>query len=120
MSIIKSKKFWLQLVIVAVFCLAFATVTSAAKLNPQDATAFQTWTKDSADRGATAVREVFGWIAAIFLIIGAFQFLTAAGDSSKIQAAKDKFKYTLGALALVIMADKIVGLFYGIFGGNPT
>ncbi|MET1174550.1 hypothetical protein [Paenibacillus amylolyticus] len=118
MSIIKSKKFWLQLVLVVVFCLAFATVTSATKLNPEDTSAFQTWTKDSADRGASAVREVFGWIAAIFLIIGAFQFLTAAGDSSKIQAAKDKFKYTLGALALVIMADKIVGLFYGIFGGN--
>lgn len=120
MKALKSKKFWIMLGLVAVLCLTFATVTSATKLDPTNVDSFKTWTKDSADRGAGAVREVFGWIAAIFLMWGAFMFLTAGGDSNKIQGAKDKFKYTLIALAVVIMADKIVGLFYGIFGGNLT
>jgi len=71
---------------------------------------------NAAGKFAGAVRGVFGVVTAAFIIWGGVLMLGAHGNSQKISDAKSKFTFALGALIIVFMAEKIVGVVMGIFG----
>ncbi len=55
-----------------------------------------------------AVIGVLGIVAVIVIIIGGVQYMTSAGDSSKVKKAKDTILYGVIGLIVVILAFAIV------------
>ncbi|MBU3895815.1 hypothetical protein KKG36_00620 [Patescibacteria group bacterium] len=58
----------------------------------------------------TALLAIFLAAAAIFIIIGAFQFLTGGGDATKVKEARDKVLYALIAVVVAFAATGLVAL----------
>lgn len=54
------------------------------------------------------VFTIFLGISALFIIMAAFQFLTAGGDSSKVSAARDKLLYAAIGIAVAVLSRAIV------------
>lgn len=100
------------LMIVSALCSAFAFAETVT-LNPDDPTGLQEVVKSGSNKAATTIRAVSGTIAAVLIMWGAILFMTANGDSQKIAAAKDRFKYSLVGVVVCILADKIVGMVKG-------
>jgi hypothetical protein len=60
---------------------------------------------------ATIVSVLFylaGALAVIFILVGALQYVTSAGDPKRTASAKNTILYALVGLALVIFAGSIV------------
>lgn len=51
---------------------------------------------------------VIGAIAVIMIIVGGIRYVTSAGDSSKVKAAKDTIMYSVVGLVVAILAYAIV------------
>jgi hypothetical protein len=51
---------------------------------------------------------IIGAIAVIMIIVGGIRYVTSAGDSSKVKAAKDTIMYSVVGLAVAILAYAIV------------
>jgi len=62
------------------------------------------------------VFAIFLGIAVLFIILAAFQFLTAGGDSSKVSAARDKLLYAAIGIAVAFLSRAIVPIVSGILG----
>jgi len=56
-------------------------------------------------------------ISPLFLVWGAFQFITAAGDTRKVTAAKNTIKYAVIGVALVVFARALIAVVVNIIGG---
>lgn len=53
------------------------------------------------------VFAIFLGMSALFIILAAFQFLTAGGDSSKVSAARDKMLYAAVGIAVAMLSRAI-------------
>lgn len=110
----KKQMLWFLLTILLVFTV---TGVSFAELQVSpDANALQNEVKSAADRIATWVRGVFGFVVAALFIFGGIKQVFAHGDAQKIAAAKQLYTYGVASLIIVFMADKIVSLIMGILG----
>ncbi|MEK3987917.1 pilin [Paenibacillus sp. FSL K6-3166] len=114
MGILKTKRFWFELFLVMVVCFTFAAVAHATTLNPTNGDALKETIKGGSTKAVEYFRYCVGFLAVAFIVWAGILFLTANGDSQKIQAGKERIKWTIGAVVLVILADKIVGVVYGI------
>jgi steroid 5-alpha reductase family enzyme len=47
---------------------------------------------------------IFFILAVLFILIAAFNFLTAKGDSSKVQGAKDQIKWAVVAIIIALIS----------------
>jgi hypothetical protein len=47
---------------------------------------------------------IFFIIAVLFILIAAFNFLTAKGDSSKVQSARDQIKWAVVAIIIALIS----------------
>jgi hypothetical protein len=56
-----------------------------------------------------------GIIAVIFLIYGGFTYITAAGDESKLDTAKNTIIYAIVGIVVILLAFVIVRAVGGIF-----
>ncbi|MBI5733198.1 hypothetical protein HY967_04615 [Candidatus Jorgensenbacteria bacterium] len=61
--------------------------------------------------------SILGWfqviffsIAAIFIVLAAFQYLTAGGDEEKVKSAKQMVIYAVVAIAVAVMATAVQGI----------
>lgn len=52
----------------------------------------------------------------VYAFIAAFQWITAAGDKSKIEKAKDRLVWSTLGLILIVASYGIIGLIGGIIG----
>ena len=57
---------------------------------------------------------VLGIVAVIFIIVGGFQYMSSAGDTSKIQKAKNTILYAVIGLVVCILAFIIVNFVISI------
>ena len=57
---------------------------------------------------ANAIAGLVGAIAAIMFILAGIYFLTSAGDPTKLQKAKDCFKYAIIGTAIALLAGPVV------------
>ena len=60
---------------------------------------------------------IFLALAVIFLLYAAFMYLTAAGNESRVTAAKNVLVYSIVAVAIAVLAGGIVPLVRGILTG---
>lgn len=59
-----------------------------------------------------------GIIAVVFLIMGGFQYITAAGDSNQTEKAKKTIMYAVIGLAVIGLSWAIVSFVLGTFDGT--
>jgi len=71
----------------------------------------------------TILNNVVNWffaifliIAVIFIIMGAFQFLTAGGDATKVASARDKLLYAAIGIAVALLSRTIIPIVKMIIG----
>lgn len=68
-----------------------------------------------------ALATIAGLIAAGFLVVGGYMYITSSGDTNKLERAKDTIKYSLIGLVIVIAAFVIAAFVgdtaRGSFGG---
>jgi len=72
-----------------------------------------------------AQKFVSGWLlgllltlAGIFLTVGAFYYLTAAGDENKLKKAKNYIIYTVVAVAVGLLSKLLVTVVKGLLGAS--
>ena len=58
-----------------------------------------------------------GILATIYIIVGAFQYLTAFGDESKAEEGKKTITWAIIGLVLIILAQVAVAQLWQFFGG---
>lgn len=51
---------------------------------------------------------IIGVLAVIFIIIGAFKYITSAGDTAKLKQARDTILYSVAGLVVAMLAFAIV------------
>ena len=77
---------------------------------------------DNVNRIVTLVINIFSWIvgvvAVIMIIYGGFQYITAAGDTTKVGNAKNTILYALIGLVIVALAQVIVKFVLTSVTGN--
>jgi len=73
------------------------------------------------------LENILGWIytfffifAAIFILIAAFQYLTAAGDEEKVKKAKNMLIYAVIAIAIALVAMGIDNIVANLVGATPV
>lgn len=110
------KKFWFSLGFAMLIGLTISGACFAGGLDVNGGVEpLKQAVKTGADTFAEGVRGVFGTLVAVCFIWGGVLFLSASGNSNKVAAAKEKFTYGLGALVIVLLADKIVGFVTALF-----
>jgi len=62
------------------------------------------------------VFTIFLAAAVIFILLGAFKFLTSAGDPGKVSSARDNLLYALIGIAVALMAKGFIALVKVILG----
>jgi len=55
-------------------------------------------------------------IASLMIVVGAYFFLTSAGEPGKVQTAKDVIMYALIGLVVVFLSKAIIALLLETFG----
>ncbi len=72
--------------------------------------------KDSCDTTTARASRAIQWaigiagvVALVFVVIGAFTYITSAGDAGKVQTAKHTILYALVGLAIVALAEILTG-----------
>ena len=73
--------------------------------------------RTAGDVGITIINTVIliaGVLAAIFIIIGGFQYITSLGDPGKTKTAKTTILYAVVGLIIVLMAFAIVNFVAGV------
>lgn len=66
----------------------------------------------------TVVAAVAALIALVFLIWGGIKWITAGGDKTKVQAARDTIVGAIIGLVIVFVAYFVVGFVYQLVTGN--
>lgn len=65
--------------------------------------------------------DIAGGIAAIYILIGAIQYLTAFGDEAKATAAKNTILYAVIGVVVIVLAKLIIGLVWSfVTKSTPT
>ena len=79
----------------------------------------------TANQVITAIEKLTNWVFSIFLVIAvlmiliaAFNFLTSAGNSEKLSAAKKMLIYAVVAVAIAVLAKSIVTVTCAIIGAT--
>ena len=60
-----------------------------------------------------AVLLILGAVSVIMIIVGGFQYVTSAGDSSKVKAAKSTIMYAVIGVAVALLSYAIVDFVFG-------
>ena len=68
----------------------------------------------------SAIIGVLGLVAVVVMIIGGYNYMTSAGDASKVEKAKKTILYGLIGLIVCALAFIIVNFVIGTILGNPT
>ena len=55
-------------------------------------------------------------LAPLFIIIGGFYFVTAAGDPAKIETGKKIILYTLIGLLIILLSKGLIAVIQSVFG----
>ena len=71
-------------------------------------------------RIANWLQAFFFIIAAVFIILAAFGYLTAGGDDEKVKAAKQKLIYAIVAIVVAILAFAVKNVVAQFIGGTST
>ena len=73
------------------------------------------------------IKRVAGWfqafffiIAAIFIIIAAFTYLTSGGDEDKVKRAKTELIYAVIAIVVALLAFVVVAIMRNFLGGGTA
>ncbi len=74
------------------------------------------------------VGKLLGWIytiffvvAAIIIVLAAFNYLTSGGDEEKVKTAKQQFIYAIVAIAVALIATAVQYVVQNLVGGQlPT
>jgi len=61
------------------------------------------------------LRTIFFILAALFLILAAFKYLTAQGDEEKVKGAKTMLIYSIVGIAVALLATSIVPVLRNLF-----
>jgi len=56
-------------------------------------------------------------VAAIYIILGGYTFITAGGAADKVEIAKRQILYALIGIAIILVAVSLVGIVRNIFCG---
>lgn len=74
----------------------------------------------------TVLENIMGWIytfffiiAAIMILVAAFQYLTAQGSEDKVKKAKNTLIYAVIAIAIALVALGIDNIVSSLVGGAP-
>lgn len=59
-------------------------------------------------------------ICVIFIAVSGLKFITSAGDKGKLDSAKDSLKYSIIALAGLVLFNLILTYLIQIFGGGTS
>lgn len=90
---------------------------SDAKNGSANCTNINQSSSSSVEKVVTLVINIFSWVvgvvAVIMIIYGGFQYITAAGDSTKVGNAKNTILYALIGLVIVALAQVIVRFVLG-------
>lgn len=62
--------------------------------------------------------DVAGILATIYIIIGAFAYLTAFGDESKVETGKKTITWAIVGLVLIILAQVAVGQIFQLLSAD--
>jgi hypothetical protein len=121
LKVLKNKKLWTMLALTAVLCLLASVAYAASGNTPggglsgiNDGNAFINFIKSLAEKFTNSARSIIGFLVVVVFVWAGLLLLFGANDSSKIAQTKDYFKYAVGALVVVVVADKIVGFFMGL------
>lgn len=60
-----------------------------------------------------AVLLILGAVSVIMIIVGGFQYVTSAGDSGKVKAAKSTIMYAVIGVAVALLSYAIVDFVFG-------
>lgn len=66
----------------------------------------------------TILLSVAGVVAAIFIVIGGFQYFTAYGDEAKAEAGKKTLLWAIIGLAFIIVGKLVLGEIWLFFSGS--
>ena len=69
--------------------------------------------QDIVDLVVNLLSLVVGLLSVVFLILGAFRYITSGGDSGKVTSAKNTILYALIGLVIVAVAQVIVRVVIG-------
>lgn len=71
------------------------------------------------NNATTMALDIAGIVAAIFIVIGGFQYFMAYGDESKAETGKKTLLWAIIGLAVVISARLLVGSAWLVITGGP-
>ena len=74
--------------------------------------------QDLLNRVLRIMYVIFFIIAAIFIVLAAFQYLTAGGDEEKVGKAKQMLIYAIVAIAVALIATGVSSVVSGVLGGS--
>lgn len=55
-------------------------------------------------------------LAALFIVIAGFYFVTASGDPAKIKTGQDIIKYTLIGLLIILLSKGLIAVIQSVLG----
>lgn len=57
-------------------------------------------------------------VGVLFILVGAFKYMTAAGDSSKVKEAQGTLTYAVVGIAIALLAGSVVPVVNSLLGGG--
>jgi glucose uptake protein GlcU len=63
--------------------------------------------------------SIAGVVAAIYIVLGAFQYFTAYGDEAKAEAGKKTLTWAIIGLVFVIVGQVVLGEIWQFLSGRP-
>ena len=63
--------------------------------------------------------DLAGIVATIFIVIGAFNYLTAFGNEERATAGKNTLTWAIIGLVVIIVSQVILGAIWQLFSGSP-
>ena len=117
------KKLFSILVVVALFAMVGAPMVLASSHAPDNGLP-QTGVPETGQELIDRIEFIGNWVFAIFLaisliyiILGAFQFVTGAGDPEKISQARQKLIYAAVGIAIALLAGGFDNILRNILVG---
>jgi len=110
----KTKKYLLGLALISLLAVSFLAL-------PAKGLAQNNWENLNVE---TTLTSIVNWlvtisfiIAALFIVLAAFTFITAGGDPEKINTARNQVLYALIGVAVALLAWGLVALIKSKVGG---
>jgi heme/copper-type cytochrome/quinol oxidase subunit 2 len=111
----------------AIYSLALAATPAFAQLPPAQNPLPPTGASETQVRTASdlvnLLTRIIGWVqvlfftvAALFIILAAFQYLTSGGDAEKQKEARDKLVYAVIAIIIAALAFGVKSIVVSIVG----